>query len=473
MIKYNTKLIIFILLTTSLFYSNSRVAFSRPQTVYRTPSSFFPDLGEGKLSLGFSSELIDFEVPSSSSGAFINAKINKWNFGLTYVALPDYRSLNQINADSDDAGTEAIEGPLSEAPYEVSMHLQRRIYGYKSLYMDCGLQDITLKSFSSEKGLFDDASFFFVVSNNKKYNTYDLTINYGFGTGKIGSDSHNYNDTSGAAMSPFLSLLLNTPFFNNKMNLMFEYDGSGINVGTQIPITDIYSLRLGVSHLNKITKWGQRASEEGGEAVQLEGDAPAFMVGFVMNIPDLSSDQERIKKSMLDPEKSKYGEFEPLVIVDSTKIKKQEREISGYKDSLNIYRSELQKNYNENAHLRKELGVLQDSTKKILLDIQINKSKTNEAMRLFQKSQDLLIEEKYYEALDTIDKVIELQPNLSIAYARRGTIYFYLNDTKAASMNWNIALKLDPEYYQVRDILEGLKTGKIEPLYKEDIKTKE
>ena len=92
---------------------------------------------------------------------------------------------------------------------------------------------------------------------------------------------------------------------------------------------------------------------------------------------------------------------------------------------------------------------------------------------LFQKSQDLLIEEKYYKALDTIDKVIELQPDLSIGYARRGTIYYYLNDTKAASINWNIALKLDPEYYQVRDILEGLKTGQIEPLYKEDIKTKE
>ena len=38
---------------------------------------------------------------------------------------------------------------------------------------------------------------FFVVSNNKKFNNYDMTINYGFGTGKIGSDSHNYNDTGG------------------------------------------------------------------------------------------------------------------------------------------------------------------------------------------------------------------------------------------------------------------------------------
>ena len=127
----------------------------------------------------------------------------------------------------------------------------------------------------------------------------------------------------------------------------------------------------------------------------------------------------------------------------------------------------------ENAYLRKDLGVLQDSTKKMLLDIQIDLSKRNEALRLFQNSHDLLVEEKYHDALDVIDKVIELQPNLAIAYARRGTIHYYLNDLKAASMNWNIALKLDPEYYQVRDILQGLKEGRIEPLYKTKEENKE
>ena len=35
----------------STIYPNSRVAFSRPNGVYRTPGSYFPDLGEGKISL--------------------------------------------------------------------------------------------------------------------------------------------------------------------------------------------------------------------------------------------------------------------------------------------------------------------------------------------------------------------------------------------------------------------------------------
>ena len=452
--------LILIILLTSIIFSNSRVAFSRPQLVYRTPSSYFPDMGEGKISLGFTSEIIDFEVPSSSSSAFFNTKIKNWHFGFSYTALPDYRSLSNIAAD-----------PLSESPYEIGMHLQRRIYGYKSLYMDIGVQDILLKSLNDD-GLFDNSSFFFVVSNNKKFNNYDMTINYGFGTGKIASDPHNYNDTGGSAMSPFLSILLNTPYFNNKMNLLFEYDGSGINIGTQVPVTDIYMLRFGVSHLNKITEWGNR-EKEGNENLELESDAPALTIGFLMNIPDIKSDQERIKNNMLGMEDNQYGDFQPLVIVDTTKIKEQEQIISNYSDSLNTYRYELQSLYNENAFLRKDIQSLEDSTKTILLDIQINQSKRNEAMRLFQDSYDRLVEEKYYESLDLINKVIELQPNLAIAYARRGTIYYYLNDLKAASMNWNLALKLDPEYYQVKSVLESLKEGKLEKIYKAGENNKE
>ena len=106
------------------------------------------------------------------------------------------------------------------------------------------------------------------------------------------------------------------------------------------------------------------------------------------------------------------------------------------------------------------------TTKTILLDNQINQSKRNEAMRLFQDYYDRLVEENYYECLDIINKVIELQPKLAIAYARRGTIYYYLGDLKAASMNWNLALKLDPEYYQVRDVLKSLREGSLEKIYK-------
>ncbi len=246
---------------------------------------------------------------------------------------------------------------------------------------------------------------------------------------------------------------------------MFEYDGQGINLGTQMPITDIYSLRFGISHINKITEWAKRAEENNGD-LALENDAPSIMFGFIMNIPDAKSDQERIKNKLLSDGGGAYGDIHPLVIIDSTKINEQATEILNYKDSVQLFKSQLSMLNNESAHIRKNIIILEDSTKKLLLDIEIDKSKRNEAMRKFQKAHDLLVEEDYNSALDMIDKVIELQPNLAIAYARRGTIYYYLNDTKSASMNWNIALKLDPEYDQVREILKGLKEGTIEPIYK-------
>ena len=75
--KFIYNIILLLILITSICYSNSRVAFSRPNAIYRTPGSYFPDLGEGKISLGFSTELIDFEVPSNSASTFINTKINR------------------------------------------------------------------------------------------------------------------------------------------------------------------------------------------------------------------------------------------------------------------------------------------------------------------------------------------------------------------------------------------------------------
>ena len=449
--------IIFVLvILTSVFYSNSRVAFSRPNSVYRTPGSYFPDLGEGKISLGTSVELIDFEVPANSLSTFINTKVKKWNLGFSYSLLPDYRSMLEIEN----------SGPLEESPYELGFHLQRRIYGYKDLYIDMGVQDLSIKNYNSDAGLFDNSSLFVVVCSSKKFNKYEMTINYGFGTGKIGSDYHNYDDTSGPSMSPFMSMFLNTPFFKNKMNIMFEYDGTGINLGTQIPLTEIYALRFGVSHINKITDWARR-SDVNNQNQELGNDDPSIMIGFIMNIPDIKSDQERLKNQLLNPTgSSRYDDFKPLVIIDSSKIKEQEIIISNYKDSLSIYESKINILDNENALFKKNINILQDSTKKMLLGIEIDKSKQNNAMRNFQVSHDLLIEKKYDDALEVINRVIELQPNLAIAYARRGTIYYYLNDLKAASINWNIALKIDPEYDQVRNILQSLKEGNLEPLYK-------
>ena len=54
--------------------------------------------------------------------------------------------------------------------------------------------------------------------------------------------------------------------------------------------------------------------------------------------------------------------------------------------------------------------------------------------------------QNYRDALEETDKAISIFPNLAIAYARKGSIYYRLGDQDRATVNWNIALKLDPEY---------------------------
>ena len=64
-------------------------------------------------------------------------------------------------------------------------------------------------------------------------------------------------------------------------------------------------------------------------------------------------------------------------------------------------------------------------------------------------------------ALTEIDKVIEINPNIALAYARRGSIYYRLADFQRATMNWNIALKLDPEFKEIQDLLRASKENRL------------
>ncbi len=54
-----------------------------------------------------------------------------------------------------------------------------------------------------------------------------------------------------------------------------------------------------------------------------------------------------------------------------------------------------------------------------------------------------------------------MNPNLALAYARRGSIYYKMGDIERASINWNLALKIDPEYDDVRNILRAMSENRL------------
>ena len=77
-------------------------------------------------------------------------------------------------------------------------------------------------------------------------------------------------------------------------------------------------------------------------------------------------------------------------------------------------------------------------------------------------SQNISVIQDFHQALIEIDRAIDLSPNLALAYARKGSIYYAMGEPNKASINWNISLKLDPEYDEVRNMLEALKSDDIQ-----------
>ena len=88
----------------------------------------------------------------------------------------------------------------------------------------------------------------------------------------------------------------------------------------------------------------------------------------------------------------------------------------------------------------------------------------NISKEIFHQDQFFLVElylnvqesffylEDYLSALNQVEEVIKMFPSLAIAYARKGTVYYKMGDIQNATINWNLALKYDPEYTEVQNM---------------------
>ena len=70
--------------------------------------------------------------------------------------------------------------------------------------------------------------------------------------------------------------------------------------------------------------------------------------------------------------------------------------------------------------------------------------------------------EQFRDALLEVNSAIEANPNFSIAYGRRGSIYYKLGDMRRATLNWNAALQLDPEFTEIYDMLKAYDENRLE-----------
>ena len=130
-------------------------------------------------------------------------------------------------------------------------------------------------------------------------------------------------------------------------------------------------------------------------------------------------------------------------------------------DSLEYNSFQINNLLEHNAQMEQQIRVLIDSSRGLRLENQVFKSNLNKTMRHLSRSLRHYYSEDYMLALQEVELAIQLNPELAVAYARRGSIYFKLGDEQKATINWNLALKLDPEYDEVRKILKALRDNKL------------
>ena len=126
-------------------------------------------------------------------------------------------------------------------------------------------------------------------------------------------------------------------------------------------------------------------------------------------------------------------------------------------DSLILLRQDLDTRRTDNLSLEFQTKILQDSINMQYLNQRISQSEMNLGMKYLSNSLKYFYLEQYDLALEEVDNAQKYLPNLAYSYARKGSIYYKIGDLDRALVNWNIALQLDPEYDEVRDMIYAIK----------------
>ncbi len=402
------------------------------------------------FSAGFVTEIVDVSPYNSATGIYFDSEISRLRLGMSSISTID-------------------------TTLEIGFHLQQRLWAYGNISFSLGLQDIVLTQSNGKLEMDSDLlSFLGVISSEQKVGRYLLNSYMGFGTGALAGATAAASDTSGGGfetdgngsepsgqltLGVYAGFLLKTPIFASKggLDVMGEFDGHGINIGVRIPITSDYRLQVGLVHAENLPQFGSTADSVSA--------LPAIVIGLNLSVPRL---EKRPAVGRAEGEIAAMGaRIEPEDVgellasqLDST-LQAADFLLASLRDSLRIATFEIDNLHSQVAMLEQQGVFLADSTRNMQLRIQMMKSNMNYTMRHLTACWTHFYQGNFRDALQEVEMAIQLNPDLAIAYARRGSIYFKLGDVQRATINWNLALKLDPEYDDVRNILRGLKEGRI------------
>ncbi len=424
--------ILCVLLLISLIFSNTRVSFSRPGSVIRTPGRS-PYIAPYTTIVGFSAELLNTQEVNYAPAIYGHIlNVDGYNFGISYFSHAA-SDISEIN---------------SSKPASLNISVDKQVFYKDNMTVSVGVHDILYDAPANHRlSIFANFSHYYKINNG-----YDVESTIGFGSGYLSEDSHDYNSSNKKSPANFFaSIKINTPILNNKgkgIQILAEYDGWGLNFGVSVPIEKGWKINTGITHFENIYKF-----EDWDTDGTIFPDAPAILFGFEMQLPQINYDG--IKQPDIDWNKS-YSFANKNQEVDSL-IAHANNIIENLEDSLMLQKEEQKTLDNLNQALQQKTIMLADSLYGMHLNGKIFQNNLNKAMKQLSKSLDAYYLEDYITALSEVDKALEIYPDLAISYARKGSVYYKMGETKRATINWNIALKLDPEYVEVRNILIAIK----------------
>ena len=428
--------------STVFVQASSRVSFSRPGEMIRIPSVDH-SVSRKLLNINLSHEFLSSSQGNSSVSIHSLGK-SGYQYGMSFV-----KPENPVNS------------------IEMGFHFQKNMLVYANVYLDVGIHDLLFRQSSdSNNGLVtEDISLFAVLSSYKIINDYTISTHCGLGTGKIIQDSHSESEAgsqfdSKQKIGAFIGFQFKTPLLqkNGGVDLLTEFDGMGLNIGIYIPISKLYQVNLGITHFENLGDFAREDDLTTGE--KLEGDDSALSLGLTISFPRLYGKNEArnpsdyINRGIYSKTDSSILFYNPIC----TEV------VETLRDSIRVGNNMIENLDAHNIMLLHQEAILVDSTRKSLLREEVGQSKQNKAMRHLSRSLRFFYDEHYRDALSEINIAIKENPGLAIAYGRRGSIYYKLGDIRRATINWNAALQLDPEFTEIYDILKASDENRLNPV---------
>ena len=420
----------------------TRVGFSTFGEMINIPTSSHL-IGPDFLKFGFGFELNSFAPFQSSQGIYFDFEpSSKYRFGIT--ALQKFTPV---------ADTTAGATPPLSPPPEFGLSLQRNIFTYENMSVAAGVTNITFtESIAGERKILTsfvgDFSFYGMVSREQEFELYRLRWHVGIGTDRFVS-----RDTLSAQSSEigiFAGFDLKTAFLPQigGLRILGEFDGKGMNIGTMLPLTRDYTANIAIMQVERILNFGETTNQK------FPGIALGLSINFPRKIPE-----EILERPIglpiagrVDLPSGVYGE--PGLLVPSGYLSPEE--VQSLRDSINFAGKQIETLNDLASMLRQRVNVLLDSVQIVKTERFALEHNINAALKHLSRSLRYFYSAQYRSALEEVETAIEFNPNLALAYARRGSIFYKLGDTERAVMNWNVALQLDPEYDDIRNILRAM-----------------